>query len=251
MAIAASYRRSINAQRFRIAAQRVRMDVKCDATSWPPTWGGLISLILISLTSCSATSSGGGSVEASSSAAARTAASPGPGGTQQLDPGGLEAGTRYVIDSLGVSVQPDVDGWFAVLPQGGDAAMSREDVTVYFLLPDTVLDPDGMQVAAPADPQALVDAMDATSIITVTASEPFTANAISGLSAEVTGSGGHVSLLTTGSRSYGLADGQFQLIAIELDGQALVVSIERSDEPDIEAAWEIAGPLVESLDVAE
>ena len=28
--------------------------------------------------------------------------------------GGLEAGTRYVIESLGVSVQPDVDGWFAV-----------------------------------------------------------------------------------------------------------------------------------------
>jgi hypothetical protein len=232
------------------------MEVKRDATSWPPTWGGLISLILISTTSCSAASPEGGSVEASptaaasSAAAASTAASPGPGGTQELDPGGLEAGTRYVIESLGVSVQPDVDGWFAILLQGGDVAMSREDVTIYFLLPDTVLDPDGMQVAAPADPQALVDALDATSIITVTASEPFTANALSGLSAEVTGSGGHVELLTTGSRSYGLADGQFQVIAIELDGRALVVSIERRDEPDIEAAWEIAGPLVESLDAS-
>jgi len=71
------------------------------------------------------------------------------------------------------------------------------------------------------------------------------------VSAQVTGSGGHVELLTTGSRSYGLADGHFQLIAIELDGRALVVSIERSDEPDIEAAWEIAGPLVQSLDTAE
>ena len=93
--------------------------------------------------------------------------------------------------------------------------------------------------------------MDATSIITVTASEHFTANALSGVSAQVTGSGGHVELLTTGSRSYGFAEGQFQLIAIELDGRALMVSIERSDEPDIEAAWEIAGPLVESLDTAE
>jgi hypothetical protein len=229
--------------------------VKRDATSWPPRWGGLVSLILISTTNCSAASPEGGSVEASAVAAspssAATTASPDPGGMQELDPGGLEAGTRYVMESLGVSVQPDVDGWFAVLPQGGDVAMSREDVTVYFLAPDTVLDPDGSQLAAPADPRALVDAMDATSIITVTASEPFTANALSGLSAEVNGSGGHVELLTTGSRSYGLADGQFQLIAIELDGRAVLVSIERSDEPDIEAAWEIAGPLVESLDVAE
>ena len=76
------------------------------------------------------------------------AASPGPGETQELDPGGLEAGTRYVIDSLGVSVQPDVDGWFAVLPQGGPVALTREDVTVYFLVHQTVLDPDGTEVAA-------------------------------------------------------------------------------------------------------
>ena len=221
------------------------------------TWGGFISLILISTTSCSAANPEGGSVEAPSAAgaspeaAASTATSPGAGGTQELDPGGLEAGTRYVIESLGVSVQPEVDGWFAVLPQGGDVALTREDVTVYFLVPQTVLDPDGMQVAAPAAPQAFVDAVDATSIITVTASEPFTASALSGVSAEVTGSGGHVELLTTGSRSYGLAEGQFQLIAIELDGRSLVVSIERSDEPDIEAAWEIAGPLIKWLDVAE
>jgi hypothetical protein len=232
--------------------------LKRDATSWPPTWGGFVTLMLILTTSCSAATTDDGSVGSSSiavpspSVAATTGASPEPGGTQSLDPGGLQAGTRYVMEDLGISVQPDVEGWFAVLPQGGDVAMSREDVTVYFMAPDTVLDADGMQVAAPTDPQAVLDAIDATAITTVTAAGPFAANAISGLSAEVEASGGgeDAPLMTTGSGAYGLVDGQFQLIVIEVDGRVLVVSIERTDAPDIDAAWEIAGPLVESLDVA-
>jgi hypothetical protein len=232
--------------------------MKRDATRWPPMWGGLASLILILTTSCSAASPDGGSVESSSTAAptqsvaASTEASPGSGGTQVLDPGGLQAGTRYVMESLGISVQPDVEGWFAVLPQGGDVAMSREDVTVYFLAPDTVLAPDGTQVEAPADPQALLDAIQATAITAVTASKSFEANAITGLSAELEASGGSEAapLMTTGSGAYGLVDGEFQWIVFELDGRSLVVSIERSDAPDIDVAWEIAGPIVESLDVA-
>lgn len=232
--------------------------MKRDATSWPPTWGGFVTLMLILTTSCSAATTDAGSVEPSStvvpspSIAATTGASPEPAGTQSLDPGGLQAGTRYVMEGLGISVQPDAEGWFAVLPQGGDVAISREDVTVYFLAPDTVLAPDGTQVAAPADPQALLDAIDATAITMVTASEPFAANGLSGLSAELEASGGSEAapLMTTGSGEYGLVDGQFQWIVLELDGRALVVSIERSDEPDIDAAWDIAGPLVESLDVA-
>lgn len=226
--------------------------MKGNATGRPAGWlGALASLVVASTTACSAPSTESVAATPSHTADHSPSAAPEPAATEALRPGGLEVGTRYVIESLGISVQPAEDGWFAVLPQGGDAALSREDVTVYILAPDTVLAPDGTQIPAPGDPQELLDAIDASAIVAVRSTEPFSANAVSGLSAEVTGSGGHVPLMTTGSRSYGLADGQFQLIVIEVDGRALVVSIERPDAPDIDAAWEVAGPLVESLDVAE
>ena len=46
-------------------------------------------------------------------------------------------------------------------------------------------------------------------------------------------------------------NGKGQWIVLEIDGRPIVLSIERVDAPDIDAAWEIAGPLVESLQAAE
>jgi hypothetical protein len=157
-----------------------------------------------------------------------------------------------VTESLGVSFVPDADGWFAVMFQGGDVAVSRGDVTVYFYRPDTILAPDGTQMAAPGDPQALLDAIHATVIADVGATEAFEASGISGISAEIESSGGSEAapLMTTGSGSLGLGDGEFQWIVIEIDGSVLVISVERPDDPDVDAAWEVAGPLVESLEAA-
>jgi hypothetical protein len=174
------------------------------------------------------------------------------GAVQPLDPGGLEAGTRYVAESLGVSFVPDADGWFAVMPQGGDVAVSRGDVTVRFYGAQTILAPDGTQIPAPADPQALLDAIHATAIADVSATEAFEATGLSGVSAQIESLGGSEAapLMTTRSGSLGLSEGEFQWIVIEIDGSPLVISVERPDEPDIDAAWEIAGPLVESLEAA-
>ena len=221
-------------------------------TAWRVSLGGLTATLLACATGCAAAAPSPDSADDASSPTASVGSTVGDGGTQVLDPGGLEAGTRYVIESLGVSIEPDVDGWFAVIPQGGDVALSRGDVTVYFLAPATVLAPGGARVDAPADPQELLDAVDASGIVNVLTTEPFEANAISGLSAELDASGGSadLALLTTGSGETGLVDGQSQWIVIERDGAAVVVSVERPDAPDIDAAWEIAGPLVESLDAA-
>jgi hypothetical protein len=225
------------------------------ATPWRPAIGALAPLLLVSAMGCSTADAPRASAsqsEPAESVEATAVESADGGGTQVLDPGGLEAGTRYMIESLGISIQPDVDGWFAVLPQGGDAALAREGVTVYLLAPDTVLAQDGTQIPAPADPQALVDAVDATAIVDISASEPFEANGISGISAELEASGGSAAapLLTTGSGEWGLVDGEFQWIVIEIDGTPIVLSLERSDDPDIDAAWAVAGPLVESLERA-
>ncbi len=184
--------------------------------------------------------------------AAATASEEAAGAVQALDPGGLEAGTRYVAESVGVSFAPDADGWFAVMPQGGDIAVSRGDVTIYFYTPDTILAPDGTQMAAPPDPRALLDAIHATDIADVRATEAFEASGISGISAEIESSGGSEAapLMTTGSGSLGLDEGEFQWIVIEIAGTVLVISVERASDPDIDAAWEVAGPLIESLEAA-
>lgn len=225
------------------------------ATPWRPAMGALAPLLLVLALGCSTADGPLESTtpsEPSASVAPSTVASASGGGTRALDPGGLAAGTRYVIENLGISIRPDVDGWFAVLPQGGDAGIAREGVTVYLLAPDTVLAPDGTQIPAPADPQALVDAVDATDIVDISASEPFVASGVSGISAELEASGGSAAapLLTTGSGEWGLVDGEFQWIVIEVDGRPIVLSVEQSDDPDIDAAWAIAGPLVESLELA-
>jgi hypothetical protein len=219
------------------------------AIHWRLSRAGVATALLVSAAGCSSAAPPPETAPAPPTASA-TAASGGE--TVALEPGGLEVGTRYVIESLGVSIQPDVDGWFAVMPQGGDAAISRGDVTVYFLNPSTVLAPDGTRIPAPADPQALLDAIDASGIVQVVTSEPFDAHGISGLSAELDASGGSedLTLLTTGTGEYGLIDGETQWIVLERDGSVVVVSLERPDEPDIAAAWEIAGPLVKSLDAA-
>jgi hypothetical protein len=167
-----------------------------------------------------------------------------------LEPGGLQAGTRYTLGDLGLSVQPDADGWFAVLPSGGDFAISRDDVTVYVYLPETILDPDGNQIPVPDDPQAILDAADATDIVDVASSEPFEAGGVTGLSAELEASGGSEAapLLTTGSGSLGLPDGRSQWIVLEADGRPVIISLERASAPDVAATWEVAGPLIESLE---
>ena len=224
-------------------------------TQWGPVIGVLAPLLMVSAIGCSTTDAPVESQtqsEPAGSVPPTAVESAGGGATQELDPGGLEAGTRYVIESLGISIQPDVDGWFAVPQQGGDAAIAREGVTVYLLAPDTVLAADGTQVPAPSDPQALVDAVNATDIVAVAASEPFEVNGISGISAELEASGGSAAapLLTTGSGEWGLVDGEFQWIVIEVDGRPIVISVEQPDDPDIDAAWAIAGPLVESLEPA-
>ncbi len=218
------------------------------ATDWRRSRAGVGTALLVTAVGCSAAPPS----DSAPSSQVPSASAVVEGETVALDPGRLDGGTRYVIESLGVSIQPDVDGWFAVMPQGGDAAISRGDVTVYFLSPSTVLAADGTRIPAPADPQALLDAIGASGIVQVVASEPFEAHGISGLSAELDASGGtpDLTLLTTGSGEYGLIDGETQWIVIERDGRPLVVSLERPDGPDIAAAWEIAGPLVESLDAA-
>ena len=224
------------------------------ATRWGPAIGALAPLLMVSAIGCSTADAPPESQTQSEQAGSvpATTVESADAGTQELDAGGLEAGTRYVIARLGISIRPDVDGWFAVLPQGGDAGLAREGVTVYLLAPDTVLAPDGTQIPAPVDPQSLVDAVDATAIVDIVASEPFEANGISGISAELEASGGSAAapLLTTGSGEWGLVDGEFQWIVIEVDGRPIVLSVEQPDDPDIDAAWAIAGPLVESLEPA-
>ena len=225
------------------------------ATPWGPTIGALAPLLMVSAIGCSTADAPPESQtqsEAAASVPPTAVESADSGGTQELDAGGLEAGTRYVIESLGISIRPDVDGWFAVLPQGGDAGLAREGVTVYILAPDTVLAPDGTQIPAPADPQSLVDAVDGTPIVDIVGSEAFEANGIAGISAELEASGGSAAapLLTTGSGEWGLVDGEFQWIVIEVNGRPIVLSVEQPDDPDIDAAWAIAGPLVESLEPA-
>jgi hypothetical protein len=191
-----------------------------------------------------------GEGQASTSASAETSAT---GGTQPLKPGSLAAGTRYVFQGFGLSLQPDVDGWLAIMPAGGDAKIGREGVTVYFMAPTSILAPEGgPPVEAPSDPAALLDAIDATPIVTVVDREPFEADGLTGLSATLSASGGgpEKPLLTTNSGEYGLVNGKGQWIVLEIDGRPIVLSIERPDAPDIDAAWDIAGPLVESLQAA-
>lgn len=190
----------------------------------------------------------GSSAAASTSATA--AASSASGGTMPLKAGSLVAGTRYVVESLGLSLEPDVDGWLAIPSPGGDARIGRGGVTVYFMAPTTILAPNGgPPVAAPSDPAALLAAVHATPIVTVIDSEPFEADGLTGLSATLSASGGsgEMPLLTTKSGEYGLVNGKGQWIVLKIDGKPIVLSIERADAPDIEAAWKIAGPLVESL----
>ena len=190
-------------------------------------------------------------------AAATTSASAGASaataGTQPLKPGSLAAGTRYVFESFGLSLQPDVDGWLAIMPAGGDARIGREGVTVYFMAPMTIIAPEGgPPVVAPSDPAALLDAVDATPIVAVVDSKPFEADGLTGLSAILSASRGSAEtpLLTTKSGEYGLVNGKGQWIVLEIEGRPIVLSIERPDAPDVDAAWEIAGPLVESLQAA-
>ncbi|MEO6579123.1 MAG: hypothetical protein ABIO99_09545 [Candidatus Limnocylindria bacterium] len=138
------------------------------------------------------------------------------------------------------------------MPQGGDGAISREEVTVYFMAPSSLLGSGVARVDAPADPQELLALVDDTSIVRVDSTEPFEANDFSGISAQLDASGGtqDLTLLTTRSGEYGLTDGATQWIVADLDGKPLVISIERPDGPDIDAAWQVAGPLIESLDLA-
>ena len=91
-----------------------------------PQWPALLALVA----GCAATAPSASAPRASSEASAAPSASVAGRRTVPLDPGGLEAGTRYVMADLGLSIRPDVDGWFAVLPQGGDVAFSMGDVTV-------------------------------------------------------------------------------------------------------------------------
>jgi hypothetical protein len=192
-----------------------------------------------------------GEGQASTSASAEASAT---GVTQPLKPGSLAAGTRYVFEGFGLSLQPDVEGWLAIMPAGGDARIGRGGVTVYFMAPTSILAPEGgPPVAAPSDPSALLDAIHATPIVTVVDREPFEADGLTGLSATLSASGGSAEkpLLTTKSGEYGLINGKGQWIVLEIDGRPIVLSIERPDAPDIDAAWEIAGPLVESLQAAE
>jgi hypothetical protein len=187
----------------------------------------------------------GGTPGASETAGATESAA----ATAVLEPGGLQAGTRYTLGDLGLSLQPDADGWFAVLPSGGDMAISRDDVTVYVYLPETILDADGNQVPVPDDPQAVLDAADATDIVDVASSEPFEPGGAIGLSAELEAAGGSegAPLLTTGSGSLGLPDGRTQWIVLEAGGRPVIFSLERASAPDVAATWEVAGQLVESL----
>ena len=159
-----------------------------------------------------------------------------------------------MFESFGLSLEPDVDGWLAIMPAGGDARIGRGGVTVYFMAPTSILAPEGgPPVVAPSDPSELLDAIHATPIVTVVDREPFEADGLSGLSATLSASGGSAEkpLLTTKSGEYGLINGKGQWIVLEVDGRPIVLSIERVDAPDIDAAWEIAGPLIESLQAAE
>jgi len=189
----------------------------------------------------------GASADASASAGQSEVA-----GVQPIAPGRLEAGVRYTIATLGLSVQPDVDGWLALLPAGGDVAIGREGVTISLLKPDTVLAPDRTQVAAPSEPETFLDAVHASPVVEVVAVELFEAPGVTGLSADLLASGGNASapLLTTPSGEWGLLDGPHQWVVVTTHAGLVVLAIERPAEPDIDAAWVVAGPLVESLELA-
>jgi hypothetical protein len=182
-----------------------------------------------------------------------TAASPSPesgGDPIALEPGGLEPGVRHVVEELGISFQPD-EGWFAVVSAAGDIALSKGDVTVYVLLPQTIQVEGGPPAPAPAEPRQLLDAIDATPIVEVLSSVPFEAGGLTGVSAELLAAGGSAAnpLLTSAAGEYGLLDGEVQWILVAVDGRTVVLSIERA-EPDIDQAWTVAGPLVESIEAA-
>jgi hypothetical protein len=172
-----------------------------------------------------------------------------PSEPQALEPGLLEPGVRYDVESLGLSFEADAE-WFAVLPTGGDIALSREGVTLYFLHPQTMLQPDGLQGEVPEDLEEFADAIDATDITDVTATEPFEVEGLDAIQIDLEASGGSEAapLLTTTTGASGLVDGEYRWIVVSTDDGPVVISVERADDPDIDETWEVAAPLLETLE---
>ena len=175
-----------------------------------------------------------------------------PGEPQALVPGLLTPGVRYEVQSLGLSFEADAE-WFAVLQAGGDLVLSREAVQVHFVRPLTVRQPDGRQAATPPSVEELVAAMEATEEVRLTAVEPFEANGLTGLQADlmVNPGGDWVHLLQVAGGEFGLVTGAFRWVVLSTDVGPIVISIERPDDPDIAETWEVASPLLASLQPIE
>ena len=172
---------------------------------------------------------------------------------QMLEPGRLDAGGTYEIPERGLSFSAEGD-WLALLPSGGDVSLAGENgVSVYILRPETMLQADGSQAPLPEEPQAIADAVGALGITDVTAVTPFQSDSgVEGLQVDLEAQGGSESspLVTTGTGAFGLADGPARWIIVPGDEGPVIFSIERADDPDIEASWEVAGPLLMSLSPA-
>lgn len=172
--------------------------------------------------------------------------------TVPLAPGGLDAGTRYVIEEIGIAFTPDVDGWFAVVQQEGEGALTREDVTIWVSLPDTVLATDNVTRApAPTDAEGFLDAIDATAALQITDRRPFESGGLTGVEALAVADGAceRNPLLQTPSGDFCLEDGTHPWFVLDLGDRVVLFSAERS-LPDVDATMEIAGPIIDSLEAA-
>ena len=198
------------------------------------------------------------SATASPSEAPESAASDSPepsieaGGARPIKSGTLEAGVRYVSEGLGLSVQP-VDDWYALPLEAGEFELTRERIAVWFTRPLSIR-PDGTaqsSVEPPTDAVAFVAAVESHPAVTVTNTEPFEVEGFTGLRVDIESDGmsaGTAMVTTQDGDAFGFPDGEGRLLLLTDDSGLVMISIEGGESRD--AAWSIAGPILEILESA-
>ena len=199
------------------------------------------------------------STAASPPEAAESAASDSPepsieaGGTRPMESGTLEAGVRYVSEGLGLSVQPVEDDWYALPLEAGEFELTRERIAVWFTRPLSIR-PDGTaqsSVEPPTDAVAFVAAVESHPAVTVTNTEPFEVEGFTGLLVDIESDGmsaGSAMLTTQDGDAFGFPDGEGRLLLLTDDSGLVMISVEGGESRD--AAWSIAGPILETLESA-
>ena len=225
---------------------------------WQPSDGRLAATRVACCAGCAAAQSSASATDAPCDAVGspvRIGGRPSAGGTAALDPGVLER--RHPLRHRRALASRS-----SLMPTGGSRSchraatqrLSREDVTVYFLAPATVLAPDGSAGGSPAPtPGNSSTPSTPAPIVDVLATEPFETNGSPGSARSSTRAGG-------GPRSALSHHGKRRIRAdrrpdpmdrdrARWSAQSWFPSSVRTT-PDIDAAWEVAGTLVDSLEAA-